>query len=343
MMMNRRSFFHVGHSAKIGVLVRGAAAFAVCSGCTAGASEPAESAESASVSESEQSAPYRVRLELPEGLTLKNLKFAGSFRAEATDGSSASSTTLIPGQSVAVGAAAGCVRMPSLNYSKGFLDCSFVLDAANETVVHLSKLDRLFGGELVAASAIFPLSRLDANDAEHDTFDLSTFDLASGVLLAGGRYSLKLAGAGTLEMVVPEGNGAFRPNLDPSALPQVTTVRPTALGAPGQLPDASVDPAIEVVAEYGTHEFTVKAPLRGTVPVFVLPSELRGLQEIRVEAFGESLRTVAVATDPQSVELVSFTFRAVLGLILTLIYVARGFAAAVWTHALYDVWVLVFR
>jgi hypothetical protein len=42
-------------------------------------------------------------------------------------------------------------------------------------------------------------------------------------------------------------------------------------------------------------------------------------------------------------QLVSFTFRALLGLILTLIYVTRGFAAAVWTHALYDVWVLVFR
>lgn len=41
--------------------------------------------------------------------------------------------------------------------------------------------------------------------------------------------------------------------------------------------------------------------------------------------------------------LASFTFRALLGLILTLIYVTRGFAAAVWTHALYDVWVLVFR
>jgi hypothetical protein len=39
----------------------------------------------------------------------------------------------------------------------------------------------------------------------------------------------------------------------------------------------------------------------------------------------------------------SFTFRAVLGLILTLIYVTRGFAAAVWTHAIYDVWVLVLR
>lgn len=42
-------------------------------------------------------------------------------------------------------------------------------------------------------------------------------------------------------------------------------------------------------------------------------------------------------------ELPSFVFRAVLGLALTLIFVTRGFAAAVWTHALYDVWVLVLR
>jgi membrane protease YdiL (CAAX protease family) len=44
-----------------------------------------------------------------------------------------------------------------------------------------------------------------------------------------------------------------------------------------------------------------------------------------------------------SLQLPSFLFRLVLGLILTLIYVTRGFAAAVWTHALYDIWVLVFR
>jgi len=37
----------------------------------------------------------------------------------------------------------------------------------------------------------------------------------------------------------------------------------------------------------------------------------------------------------------SFVFRLVLGLTLTLIYVTRGFAAAVWAHAFYDVWVLV--
>jgi hypothetical protein len=40
-------------------------------------------------------------------------------------------------------------------------------------------------------------------------------------------------------------------------------------------------------------------------------------------------------------ELKSFVARAVLGLSLTLVYSMRGFAAAVWTHALYDVWVLV--
>lgn len=37
----------------------------------------------------------------------------------------------------------------------------------------------------------------------------------------------------------------------------------------------------------------------------------------------------------------SFVFRAVCGLVFTLIYHYRGFAPAVWTHALYDVWVLV--
>jgi hypothetical protein len=40
-------------------------------------------------------------------------------------------------------------------------------------------------------------------------------------------------------------------------------------------------------------------------------------------------------------ELKSFVFRWVLGMTLTAIYATRGFAAAVWAHALYDVWVLV--
>ena len=43
----------------------------------------------------------------------------------------------------------------------------------------------------------------------------------------------------------------------------------------------------------------------------------------------------------ETFEMRSFVARAVLGLALTLVYASRGFAAAVWTHALYDVWVLV--
>jgi predicted Abi (CAAX) family protease len=36
-----------------------------------------------------------------------------------------------------------------------------------------------------------------------------------------------------------------------------------------------------------------------------------------------------------------FVFRVVCGLVFTIIYSYRGFAPAVWTHALYDIWVLV--
>jgi len=42
-----------------------------------------------------------------------------------------------------------------------------------------------------------------------------------------------------------------------------------------------------------------------------------------------------------SFQLGSFVFRLVLGLALTLIFATRGFAAAVWAHALYDVGVMV--
>ena len=37
----------------------------------------------------------------------------------------------------------------------------------------------------------------------------------------------------------------------------------------------------------------------------------------------------------------SFIFRWVCGLVFTVIYAFRGFAPVVWTHALYDIWVLV--
>lgn len=50
---------------------------------------------------------------------------------------------------------------------------------------------------------------------------------------------------------------------------------------------------------------------------------------------------VGPLSDPFNVQ--TFVFRAVCGLVLTAIYGFRGFAPAVWTHALYDVWVMVLR
>jgi membrane protease YdiL (CAAX protease family) len=44
---------------------------------------------------------------------------------------------------------------------------------------------------------------------------------------------------------------------------------------------------------------------------------------------------------PESFQARSFIFRGICGLAFTAIYVFRGFAPAVWTHALYDLWVLV--
>jgi hypothetical protein len=49
---------------------------------------------------------------------------------------------------------------------------------------------------------------------------------------------------------------------------------------------------------------------------------------------------VGAMGDP--LDLKVFVFRWVCGLVFTVIYAFRGFAPAVWTHALYDIWVLVF-
>jgi len=43
--------------------------------------------------------------------------------------------------------------------------------------------------------------------------------------------------------------------------------------------------------------------------------------------------------EPFSIE--AFVFRAVSGMVFTLIFTLRGFATVVWTHTLYDIWVMV--
>jgi membrane protease YdiL (CAAX protease family) len=61
---------------------------------------------------------------------------------------------------------------------------------------------------------------------------------------------------------------------------------------------------------------------------------------VEAVAFSAWHYTGALGDQP---DLSSFVFRAVCGLVLTAIFAFRGFAPAVWTHALYDVWVMVFE
>jgi hypothetical protein len=288
---------------------RASATFAVLSlvaigapACTADTSEGAESAELSSVVTA--TAPYRLRVELPPGVTAESVRKPAAFIAKDADREVASNyTSLVPGQSVALGAPEGCLRMPSLGYSEGALNCSLSLDRSNEKIVRLSKIQRLFAGEVLSFSSMFPVIRVEDNGAEYDEFYLSTYDLRSGVLFAPGRYRVKMWGSMGLEMVVPEGEADFHPNLDASSFVRTTTVKARPPRVAGVFPDApNVSSAMKVVADYDAHRYSREAPLRQGVPVFVLPSSLPSLFQISVQAFGETITSAYWSKEPQMLE-----------------------------------------
>jgi hypothetical protein len=78
--------------------------------------------------------------------------------------------------------------------------------------------------------------------------------------------------------------------------------------------------------------FTVRGSIRGAITTW-------GWALVCAAAFS-AMHYVGPMGD--AFELKSFVFRMVLGMTLTVIFVFRGFAAAVWAHAFYDVWVMVF-
>jgi hypothetical protein len=77
------------------------------------------------------------------------------------------------------------------------------------------------------------------------------------------------------------------------------------------------------------------APQRLTVRAFLVAA----VWALVSAAVFSGVHYVGAFGDPFA--LPSFVFRVTLGLVLTLIFVTRGFAAAVWAHAFYDIWVLV--
>lgn len=83
--------------------------------------------------------------------------------------------------------------------------------------------------------------------------------------------------------------------------------------------------------------------LKALTLLFPMTSWQRGLTAVGWALVASMLFSlwhyVGPLADP--LDMKSFVFRWVCGLIFTIIYAFRGFAPAVWTHTLYDVWVLV--
>ena len=122
-----------------------------------------------------------------------------------------------------------------------------------------------------------------------------------------------------------------------------------ALGPRGPL--GSLDPGSAVVLSMGAgfyEELAFRVALFG-VGAWVVHRLRRGVALTLVGEVAWALvaascfslvHYVGALGDPFSVS--SFVFRLVCGLFLTLVYRTRGFATAVWTHALYDVGVMAF-
>ena len=144
---------------------------------------------------------------------------------------------------------------------------------------------------------------------------------------------LFLAAEGCLYAVVMRAAGAWAVGSIPIAggvldRPDVFTGIVMSLGA------GFYEEVVYRVALFGGGAWCIKL-IFGKLPGFVLQV---GWAVICALAFS-AWHYVGVYGDPWDLQ--SFVFRATCGLVLTAIYAFRGFAPAVWTHAMYDIWVMV--
>jgi len=110
------------------------------------------------------------------------------------------------------------------------------------------------------------------------------------------------------------------------------------------------NPAASLILSFGAgfyEEIAFRVILFGGV-VWLMRRAVKGARALGLELAWalvaalcfSAIHYVGSLSDPFT--LGSFVFRATCGLVLTAVYRLRGFATAVWTHALYDVGVMVF-
>jgi Type II CAAX prenyl endopeptidase Rce1-like len=118
----------------------------------------------------------------------------------------------------------------------------------------------------------------------------------------------------------------------------------------GQAPPVGVIPSLVMALGAGLYEeITFRVLLFGFgLKLLRIVLDLRGPGERALLALGWAVVGAAAFSGwhylgefGEPFELRSFVFRGVCGLALTVIYAFRGFAPAVWTHVLYDAWVVL--
>lgn len=172
------------------------------------------------------------------------------------------------------------------------------------------------------------------------------------LLALGQRKSLKssrflmIAGEGALYAFIMRAAGSYAAG----ALALASPVAGHALAQTTAVPDVAGSGLANVVMALGAgfyEEVLFRAGFFGVAALVVRKMAGSGAKTFVILACWALVEAAVfsgwhyVGALGDGFNLQSFVFRAVCGLVLTAIFAFRGFAPAVWTHALYDLWVMV--
>jgi hypothetical protein len=211
---------------------------------------------------------------------------------------------------------------------------------------------------LPVRNAADPVSGRLADLAQESLLQYLALTLAIGVafvlllLALGQRKSLKsskflmIAGEGALYAFIMRAAGSYAAG----ALQLAAPAAGHALVQTTAVPDVASSGLANVVMALGAgfyEEVLFRAGFFGVAALVVRKMAGHGTKTFLILACWALVEAAVfsgwhyIGALGDGFSLPSFVFRAVCGLVLTAIFAFRGFAPAVWTHALYDLWVMV--